>query len=123
MDVYTKQQRIAKLGSLMLEHLLESVWDRVCDGVLFTHHSRSEAITRGTVCVNRARTGLWGFWEGNLPVLPGRAEVREERRDGGTERQGSENIGMTWMIRMDAYSNNSVWEPTRAGLSSKSVIE
>jgi hypothetical protein len=25
--------------------------------------------------------------------------------------------GMIWM---DAYSNNSVWEPTRAGLSSKS---
>jgi len=84
MDVYTKQQRIAKLGSLMLEHLLESVRDRVCDGVLFTHHSRSEAITRGTVCVNRARTGLWGFWEGNLPVLPGKksaSEIQDEQGD------------------------------------------
>ena len=28
---------------------------------------------RGTVCVNRARTGLWGVREGNLPFLPGKA--------------------------------------------------
>ena len=29
---------------------------------------------RGTVCVNRARTVLWGLWEGNFPILPGKPE-------------------------------------------------
>jgi len=45
-------------------------WKRVRD-------ARSESISRGTVCVNRARTGLWGLWEGNLPVLPGMSGALE----------------------------------------------
>jgi hypothetical protein len=32
---------------------------------------RSETIIRGTVCVNRARTALWGLRVGNYPGLPG----------------------------------------------------
>jgi hypothetical protein len=30
---------------------------------------------RGTVCVNCARTGLWGLWAGNYPELPGSVDT------------------------------------------------